>query len=312
LNKSTKITINYLLGAILSALLLWQVGRQLQQQYGEHGWRLLHTGKKIYLLFCLVLVPLNLAVEAFKWQLLVAHAQKIRFSRALNSVLSGIAFSLVTPNRLGEYPGRLLFLRQQNTPRLVSVSVLGAFAQLIALFSFGLTGLLYYNLRFPGLTAQVALCGTVLVVILLLFIYKKYDWWATRIEKIKWLAQFKTYRAELHAFTYREKAQVILISLARFAVFTGQYFLLLRWFRVDLPLLDGYLLSALFFWAMAVIPTISLAEIGIRAKVALFLFTPFSGNSAGILGATVLLWVVNLALPAIAGSILMLRVRTIR
>lgn len=313
MNKSTKITINYLLGASLSLILLWQVGRQLQQQFGQEGWNLFQQdGPPVFGWFCLLLMPVNLGLEAAKWQLLVRHAQQIRFGKALQSVLSGIAFSLVTPNRIGEYPGRLLFLRQQNTPRLISVSVLGAFGQLIALFSFGLAGLVYYNLRFPGLLAFAALSGTVVVILLLLLAVRKYEWWGTRLERIKWLSRLNNYSAELKQFTAREKARVILISLLRFAVFTGQYLLMLLWLDVRVPVWEGYFLSALFFWAMAVIPTISLAEIGIRAKVALFLFAPFSANSIGILSATFLLWGVNLALPALAGSLLMFRIRTIK
>ena len=313
MNKSTKITINYIIGAVLSVLLLWGVIHQLQQQIAKQGGDLFHgTGPQIYGWSCLLLLPLNIGLESLKWRQLVRHAQALSFGKALASVLSGITFSLITPNRIGEYPGRLLFLKQQNAPRLISVSVLGAFAQLIALFTFGLAGMIYYNVRFPGPVALAALCGTVAVILVLLLLYRKYDWWGPRLERVRLLSRLKTYKAELRQFSTAEKAQIILISLLRFGIFTGQYLLLLLWLGVDLPILDGYLLSALFFWAMAVIPTISLAEIGIRAKVSLFLFGAFSADGVGILGATFLLWCLNLAVPAIAGSILMLRVRFIK
>ena len=158
----------------------------------------------------------------------------------------------------------------------------------------------------------LALAGTLLLIFFLVFVYLRYEWWGRIIEKWRWLRKFKHYGPMLRSFTQREKAFVIALSVIRFSLFTAQYLFLLLWLDVRLPFIDGYCLSALFFWAMAVIPTISLAEVGVRAKISLFLFASFSANSMGILTATLGLWCINLVLPALVGSILWSRLKIIK
>jgi len=106
----------------------------------------------------------------------------------------------------------------------------------------------------------------------------------------------------LHRFSRREQWTILGLSLLRFGIFTGQYYLLLRWQGVALPVLEGFLLCALFFWAMAIIPSIALAELGIRGTVSVFLFAPYTGNVAGIAMAVFILWCINLVIPALGGA----------
>jgi hypothetical protein len=60
---------------------------------------------------------------------------------------------------------------------------------------------------------------------------------------------------------------------------------------------------------MAVLPTIAIAEIGLRGSVSLHFLGLLSDNTAGILAATVAIWLINLVLPAAIGSILLLGVK---
>ena len=67
--------------------------------------------------------------------------------------------------------------------------------------------------------------------------------------------------------------------------------------------------TAVMFLILAVVPTISLAELGIRGKVSLFVFSLFVSDSLGILVSTALIWLINIILPAVAGSLMMLGVK---
>ncbi len=64
-------------------------------------------------------------------------------------MMFGIAASLVTPNRIGEYPARIIQLKEHNSTRLLSVSVLGACSQMLALMIAGVAGLIFYYLSHP-------------------------------------------------------------------------------------------------------------------------------------------------------------------
>jgi len=312
LNKNTKIWLNSLIGIAISALLiysLWtQVTVQLSKLDGYTWWR----GNTPFLIVALLLVPVNLFTEVIKWKYLAASAQPISLVQAWKSYFAGIALSLVTPNRIGEYPGRILFLRKKNTIRLISVSILGAFAQFYTLFIYGLAGLVYYNVTFPGYWQKLLLTGTAFIVLFLTVIFFRFEYWIARFENIRWLRKFQTYGYLMKRFSDRQQLVVLGLSMLRFLVFSFQYLMLLKWMNIDLVSFQGFLIATLYFWAIAIIPSIAFAELGVRGQVSLFLFHSFTQNTIGILAATVGLWCINLIVPALIGSILLLKVKTFK
>ncbi len=313
MNKSTKIWLNYLTGFGLSALLLWGIYAQVKNQLtnvDEDTWW--QTGPQGWLYSCIALMLVNIALETGKWQILAGSAEALTFRQSLTSYLAGIAISIVTPNRLGEYPGRILYLKRKNTFRLISVSILGSFAQLLTIFIYGTAALIYYNIAHPGIWEKVLLAGSVVMMLILALCYWHFESWLPLLSKIKWLQKYKIYGQLMMRFTPKEQLTILFISLLRFAVFTVQYLVLLRWMNVIVPPTDGFFLSALFFWTIAVVPSIALAELGIRGQVGLYLFATFSVNAIGILSATIGLWFINLIVPAIVGSILLLRMRVFK
>lgn len=302
-----------MLGGSISLLLLWgiylQVLSQLEKVDIDTLWQ---TGPEYMLWICIILMPINLLLEAKKWQILAGSAQPLSFRGALSSYLGGIAFSLVTPNRLGEYPGRMLYLKRKNTVRLVSVSLLGALTQMLTLFIYGTLGLIYFNLNFYHPFAFVLLCIAGLITIVLAIAFWSFETWLPIIEKIKWLRKFTVYKKLLKRFTSKEQLTILGISVLRYSIYTAQYLFLLYWLNVSMPFFDGFWMSALFFWVITVIPSITLVELGERGQVGLYLFHHFSDNTVGILAATVGIWFINLVVPAIIGSILLLRMRFLR
>lgn len=313
LNKTTKIALNYGLGLVITALLLWSLYGQVQSQLSHIGEQPLwpeHTWP--FLLAALLLIPVNLGIEARKWQVLAGSATEINYLQSLKSVLGGIAFSIITPNRIGEYPGRILFLDKKNSTRLISISVLGGCSQLLAILLFGVLGLGYYTWAHPGLIPVLLLAGCIVLAAIVGIFYWRFEWWAPAIERIRWLRKFHLYGRVLSHFTMRQQLHILLFALLRFTVFTVQYYLMLRWMTIPLPVWSGFCLCALFFWGMAIIPSIALAELGIRSEAGLFLFSSFSVNKLGILTATTGLWFINLVIPALIGSILLLRLKLLR
>jgi uncharacterized membrane protein YbhN (UPF0104 family) len=115
LNKNIKLFVNYFLGPLLFIWLSFSIWRQIQQQPNlEKAWQHILESVGSPLLWNLVAVVLlmivNWSVEAFKWKISVAKIQPISFFKAFKAVLSGISFSVSTPNRVGEYLGRVLLL----------------------------------------------------------------------------------------------------------------------------------------------------------------------------------------------------------
>src|SRR5690606_38544529 len=58
----------------------------------------------------LLLMLINWFTESLKWQYICLQFQPITLAKAIESVLCGLAWAVFTPNRIGEYGGRVLFL----------------------------------------------------------------------------------------------------------------------------------------------------------------------------------------------------------
>lgn len=310
MNKSTKIWINYLAGGTISVFLLWAIYGQIRQQIhtmDKSVWQ--HTGNNSFVVACLVLMFVNTFLESFKWYSLVNRAEAVQYRHAFASYLAGIAFAIITPNRIGEYPGRILYLGGSATFRYINVSVSGIISQLFGIYFFGFIGLIYYNFAFPAVVAKVALAACVSINIFIAVVYWRFENWLPIMEQSKWLRRFAVYGRLLARVTTRNRLQVLTISLLRVGVFTAQYLFLLRWMNVDIPLAQGFCLAALFFWVMAVIPSFALTELGIRGAVSIYIFGHFSPNTIGIVTATTGIWLLNLIVPSILGSLLILRMK---
>ncbi|MBS1777393.1 MAG: flippase-like domain-containing protein [Bacteroidetes bacterium] len=309
MNKSTKIWLNALVGLAISVLLLFSIYHQIHTQlvrFPNYSFSGLSTR---YLFLCLILMPFNMAIEVLKWKFLSNAAQPTTLADAWKSYFAGIALSLITPNRIGEYPGRLLYLKRKNTVRLVSVSILGAFTQFVTLFFYGIIGLCYYNFAFPGYWQQIALGISFIVLALLLVAFFLFEQWASWIENFPWLRRLHTYRSLIHRFSMSEQLIVLGLSMLRFLIYSVQFLLLLAWMNIPLLTIKGWLLTTLYFWCIAVIPSIAFAELGIRGQVSLFIFQSSTGNVIGVLIASLGLWAINLILPALIGSVLLIRIR---
>jgi hypothetical protein len=66
------------------------------------------------------------------------------------------------------------------------------------------------------------------------------------------------------------------------------------------------------FLILAIVPTIALAELGVRGKISIFLFGAFSTNTLGIVLTASTIWLINLILPALAGSLFVLGIKFFR
>ena len=116
-------------------------------------------------------------------------------------------------------------------------------------------------------------------------------------------------------FTFYNSAdllEVLLYSVARYIVFTTQFFILLQVFEVYVSYIDAFILTTTMLFVISIIPTIAITEIGVRGSVALFLFSLVSANIVGILSATFVMWVINLLLPALIGTVFIFTLKFFR
>lgn len=322
MNKSIKILLKWVIGPLLAVWLFYSLYQQVKAQpdidasialiktlpFGAGAW-------KCWMVIAFVFI--NWGLEARKWQVLMQVLQPISFITAFKSVLCGVTFSLNTPNRMGEYGGRILFVSEGNRLKAITLSMAGGMAQLIITMLMGCLGLLYLLTEpqpaelIMGISAfwlRVFLYGSMLGTVVFIFFFFRLGWLTKLLQKLPYADRFLKYMNVLETFDAKILLRLLSISFFRYIVFVLQYIFMLQLLQVEQNILTGFWIITVMFWILAIIPSFAIADLGIRGTVAKTLFS-YSSNTLGILTATFGIWFVNLFIPALIGSLLILGIK---
>ena len=323
LNKRLTILINYFLGPVLFVVLCWSLYRQiiarsdagLQWRHIQHSWQ----DSKLWLVVFLMAV--NWAIEGLKWKILVQHVQPFSFYRAFKSVLSGCTVTMLTPNRIGEYGGRILYVEAVHRIKAISLTIVGSISQLLVTMIMGCAGLLLLPYFQGGqLTATflsvfwqtvITSLSMALTGLLLLF-YLRLGWLVRMMEKIPALNKAVKHISVLDEFNNMQLIQLLSLSFVRYLVFILQYVLLLQVMGVQVAFTVCFWLLTIFYLVMAVAPTFAFIELPVRLSASWAIFQFYTNNQTGVSAAALGIWIINLVIPAVIGSLLILSVKIVK
>lgn len=258
------------------------------------------------------LMLVNWGLESRKWRILVGDVERITRWRAFLATLAGTPIGLITPNRVGEFVGRVLFLAPEHRIAASFATAVGSIAQFVVTVVAGLVGLMALlfstdrDSLSPAASAWVGLCALVAGAALLL--YFNPDLLRATIARIPLVRRWEGHAAVLERFGDRLLLRVLLISAARYTVFSAQFALLL-FALADIPLLDAMRSIPAVFLVSTLIPTVMLTELGVRGSIAVAFISQGPGHDQGVLLATTVLWLINLGVPALLGGIILLAAR---
>ena len=312
--------INYFLGPLLFIWLSWSIYHEIKNQPDiDKAWQQLRhsfsSPMLLYVVAVVLLMAVNWAIEAVKWKMAVKPVQPVSFLKSFRAVLSGVSFSVSTPNRVGEYLGRVLYMDEGNRLRTIAVTMVSSLSQLIITLLMGLAGLLVLKPAIEqqqlvsGLWLLVLVYGVLMVLMILLLFYFRLHWLARWIARIPFLKKYSYLVEAVGKFDTAILLRMLFLSFARFSVFILQYSLLYTFFDVQIGWWSACWTVSVSFLVMAIIPTFAIAELGLKGKVALLVTGLFSANKAGIFFATASIWFINLVIPAILGSLLILGIK---
>ena len=255
----------------------------------------------IFLSATIILLFVNWGVEALKWRFSIQDIHNISFIKALRLTFTGITIGLLTPNRIGEIPSRAALLKSDSFKAIVLKTIASSFSQVVITFLMGGLGLMltqeYFQLGLDYLFLNMLVILGLVILFLLYFNMKKL---APLFCKIKLLRNEKLIKA-LMDISFKELFALLLYSLLRYFVFFLQYWLLLKAFGIELGSVQEFFLIPVCFLIASSIPTILISEIAVRGSVALFVFDVVSGLDIQIISACIVLWLINVAIPAIFG-----------
>jgi uncharacterized membrane protein YbhN (UPF0104 family) len=286
----------------------------------QQMWLTLREKGGVALVVVLIGMLLNWGLEARKWQMLVKPLQHISFLRSFSAILSGVSFSINTPNRIGEYGGRILYIKNNRSKlKAIAATMVGSFSQLIVTIIFGLIGLMYYISNYalitdsgrfaPGFWEKILLGVLIVICALTILLYFRLQIILAIFEKIPFLRKARVFVQIIVRYSAGDLECLLLLSAVRYMVFSAQYLILLDSLGVEMHWWQGFLMNAVIYLVMALMPTIAIAELGLRGKVSLYFMGLLSTDSPAIIAATVGIWCINLLLPAVLGSMLLLGIK---
>lgn len=267
----------------------------------------------------IALMFVNWGIEARKWQVLMQTIQQLNFWRAYKAVFSGQSLAINTPNRVGEYVGRVVYLEDGNRLRGIALTIVGSFSQTIITLIFGVIGCIIIrsdaarqNIQLPFFNdswLQVIIYFSVAITSMLVLMYYNLSWLTKLVEKIPFVKKYSFFIQKLEDLHWRELTRILSLSLFRFVVFVIQFILLLQAFGVEIEWWRLVWLISVFYLALMLPPTVTLVEGSIRAYLAIKIFGLYSNNVLAIEFASLGLWLINLIMPAMAGSLFILGVK---
>jgi hypothetical protein len=256
----------------------------------------------------LAMVVINWGIEAEKWRRLVASVEPMGFARAFSATLAGTATGLLTPNRTGEPVGRVLFLAPEHRWQGGFATVLGSIAQFTTTVVLGAVAFLVWRSSNPagGGVLLAALITVVACAAVVLFFRPALL--RRVLLHVPLLCRLDGASQVLERYPARQLLAVLLMSMARYAVFAAQYMMLLV-VLAELSWADSAVAVPVIYLCSTLVPTMLLSELGVRGSVAVALLAPFGGQPALVLLASFGVWAVNIALPAAAGAVILLVAR---
>ncbi|TDX00153.1 lysylphosphatidylglycerol synthase domain-containing protein [Dinghuibacter silviterrae] len=326
-NRKLKIFLNYFLGPVAFLWVSFSFYKHLVRQPHLHDeWRRildsLHGYGLLMYVVVLLLMLVNWGIEAKKWQLLTRALEPLSFRKAFYSVLTGATIAVNTPNRVGEYGGRILYLKPENRLKAISLNMVTSVSQLIVTLIMGVVGVVYLLRAFStgtldrqGLTPfwmNVLAYGCSAFCIVTVVLYFRLSWLVRLLETVPALRRIKPYIAVLDHYEWPLLLQMVLLSAVRFTVFVTQYFLMFRLLDVQVTWWQGFWAVSVLMLVLAVIPTITLTEPIIRGEAAIALLGLFNNNYLGVWAASFVIWIINLIIPALLGSLLILGIKIIK
>lgn len=271
------------------------------------------------LLLVTLLMFVNWGIEARKWQVVINKIQKLSFIKSFKAVFSGTTLAFFTPNRMGEYVGRVLYIEEGKRIQAVSLTIVCSISQLLVTLLVGVGGLIYVKSVVahtrPAESSLLFWMNTMLYITLagavfLTLFYFRISWMVRWIERIPKIDRFIAPVRVLDSFNATLLLRLLSLSLIRYLIFIVQYYLLFAVFNVSLDPVQVFWAVSVVFLVLAIVPTIAIiTEVGVRWKASIEVVQLFTGNTIGILAASLAVWIINLVIPALIGSLLILGIR---
>lgn len=259
-----------------------------------------------YLWMAILWMPFNWGVESIKWKLALQPICNVSYVNSIKSILSGVSIGFITPARVGDYGGRMIHLPSEA--RIPSIVVtfytsiiqnsVHIFAGLILSYSFLLE---YWNDIIPKNYTFIIVLLFLTFGLIFLFNFPKIILKLLTFIKTSKFSEIQNHLVYLKSFTLLFTLKLFLLSILRYSIYLLQYVLIMKSLGVDLTFLELISGIALIYILQSGIPLPPMISFLGRTEIAILVWSQFHVTAYIALIASILLWFINLVVPAITG-----------
>jgi hypothetical protein len=253
-----------------------------------------------------LLMLVNWILEALKWKYLTRRLAPITLWVAIEGVFSGLTWAIFTPNRLGEFGGRVMFLPPRKRIHGIFVMTVGAVGQLAITNVLGAASLVCFVFTYkqldPWLLFTLSIFAAVFISFFLI-LYFNIKWLVWLLNRVPFLKKHHRFFDIMGKYKFAELLNIIGFCLARFCTFSFQYYLVIHLLIPNLPFFTVIMLVFIVFFIQSALPSLDLVDIAIRSTAAVTLFAYATNQHVAVIAAYTSIWLINLIIPAILGSV---------
>ena len=276
------------------------------------------TKNVLLMVLAFVLMPVNMAFETRKWQKSILPVERVPFRKAYTAIFTGITAGMMFPNRTGDFLGRIFILEKGNRIKAAMLTFVGNIAQMLVTVSLGCVAWVFFTQE--NYYWYVLILSLIIIVLgYLLYFNIHILRHLQRLIPKKWRPRAEKYMEIFGSYSKKDLAVILLIAVGKYVVYSFQFVLLIWAFDVPLNYFEAMVPIMLTYLLMTVIPFITITEIAVRGSVCIYVFEAWL-NMQGIstsftmmvFSASTMLWLYNLAIPAVIGLFFIRKLKFIR
>jgi uncharacterized protein (TIRG00374 family) len=257
----------------------------------------------------------NIYLQFAKWRLTCDEVLKVNDKfKIFRSLFYGFSAGIITPLRIGEYFGRGIEFRDKSLVQVTVATLVDKFFPLMMVASLGsISSLLfvyvYYQVSVYIVLSLFILIFTFFYLLIILLLSKRF-WNSILFSKLSTSVRLKPFLEKLRIFESLDRVyffKMMLISFLFYSCFLIQYALLVSAFSNHFDLIHYLWAANLIMFAKTVIPPITFGELGIREGASVYFLTRMGETASAGFSASILLFIINLLIPALIGVGMFLR-----
>jgi hypothetical protein len=318
LTRSAKKIVSYLLKAGILIVAGWFIYRQFNKknndlkQFEHFASQISTTHVVIVMGLVVLLMFLNWFLEALKWRYVTKTLINISLWEAVEAVFCGLTWAVTTPNRLGEYGGRVMFLPpRKRVPGIFAMGV-GSFSQGSVTNVLGVIAMVWFVVNYIHTNLVLAWSVTAvcaIIVAIQVVFYFNINRAVPLLDRVPFIKKYHRFFEVMGRYHTHELIKIMGFSIARYLTFSFQYFLVFQMLVPGMNIGAMMMMLMLFFLVSSAVPSLDLFDIGVRGFTASHLFVYVTDQNIAVIAGVSSIWLINLFIPAILGSLFVLKLK---